>query len=235
VWLYGMMTSARTDRVVFRAPAGGEVGGAPLTFSHWHTLSARQQQAMRGAISRFESGGLQRRVGVYVRCYADDPKVFESRNPAPIDPEDPKIWGWWTENILPWVQSGADEVWLDGGGGDDPAMRAAVVKLAERCRREWGIRIGVEAIPVVKGGEPDWEYMRHVPAMATWRFVYHRMVARRKEWRVPPGFEVHVLLKQGVPEVSGSDFPSPTERDVAMLAERGFVISWTNGRFALRP
>lgn len=242
------------ERTVLRAIVKPDTGGL-VPFPTWHPLSDVQRAGLLEAVRRWKAEQHGRSIGLFFRREATDPFVRRSAATPEgpylaLDPADPTAWRYWLQNIAEPLEF-IDEVWLDGGSADcRPELREAIVTLARRMRADYGVKVGVEAIPGRCGQDgnpdwslgPDWQYIAEVPALAHWRFIWWRYIrtGHYEVLDVPAELrdrvEVHVLLHPGRPSPPEPfDWPPPTQADVRRLRHYGWTISYLHTIFEPEP
>lgn len=222
------------DRTILRQPVGPGTTGWVL-FSSWHPLSNEQKEDFTNGVNAWKKEKAQRRVGVFFGRDCTDALVRRDINipEGPLlspNPRDTQSWLWWCQNTEPLRYIGVDEFWLDRGSANDNAQtRLDIIQLARMMRYLYGVKIGIEAIPMQdeRSDGPDWDYMTKVPAMGRWRNLWHTWIKHgyRNTLVVPRSLrgkiEVHCFLHN-------SDIPPPTTGDRNWLEAAGWTISWLN-------
>jgi hypothetical protein len=202
-----------------------------MSTSSWHVLSDIQQLGLARGIKRWKAEQRGRSVGAYFRYGVGDPWHRDNHEDLLPDPYDPSVLRWWLDNVMPLVSIGISEIGLDGGSEELDGLRPAIRALSRWMDRYHGVKIIVEAVPQIGApyGFPDWRFLRWVPCIALWRFVWYRCLnqGNMSEWTVPHGQECHVLMEHGRED----EWPEPTPRDVAILQKMGWIISWNLSSF----
>ncbi len=228
------------DRTILRQPVGpGTIGW--VLFSAWHPLSDEQKLDFRRGVGQWTLEDHNRRVGVFFgrdctnAMVRRDVGIPEGPLLSP-NPRDPLAFTWWNQNILPLINIGVSEFWLDrGSANDSPQTRLDIIQLARMMRYLYGVKVGIEAIPqsfdeegeLDRSAGPAWDYLTKVPGMGRWRQLWHSWIKHgyRDALVVPEALrgklEVHCFLHN-------SDDPPPTTGDRDWLEAAGWTISWLN-------
>lgn len=214
-------TEGEIFRTILRQPAGQLPG--VVSFSQWHTLTNAQREIMKDDTNAWRSQSHQRKGGIFFRYRAENPFHRSIFQQMPIDPSNDKPWAALLQNFLPYYMIGYEEIWLDGGSSQ--TTKAEIKRLANLMAILYGIKVGVEAIPITDDFDLDMDFLKYVPAMGSWRYVWSRMIKKDKEWFIPAEMEVHVTFRKYDPSTG---VPDPTQSDADYLKSLGFIISWSS-------
>jgi len=228
------------ERTILRQPVSPGTMGWVL-FSSWHPLTEAQRADMTNGVNQWLKEDYRRKVGLFFgrdctnAMVRRDVGISEGPLLSP-NPRDTTAFTWWNQNVLPYINIGVSEFWLDRGSANDrPQTRLDIIQMARMMRLFYGVKVGIEAIPqsfnergvLDRSIGPDWDYITKVPAMGRWRQLWHTWIKHgyRNSLVVPKAIrgkiEVHCFLHN-------SDDPPPTTGDRDWLEAAGWSISWLN-------
>ena len=205
---------ARGDRIIVRTPFGNDAGGW-VTSKQWHVAVEWRRRLFLRVLNQWLAEDPDRTFSLYIGTLFGDPHDRTMEGALSPSPDDPEALGYFLTSIKPWLRATKiHRVWLDHASGP-MQNRKNVVKLAAWCRRNLDLTVGMEALPR-DGRELDWETMRQVPTLCTWRFP--ETFNKDKSWTIPDGYEVLLIV---IPQKRA---PTPMLETVTAYRTRGFIV-----------
>ena len=205
---------ARGDRIIVRTPFGNGVKGW-ITSKQWHVAVPWRRELFIRVLNQWLAEDPNRTFSLYIGTLFGDPTDRTMEGALSPSPDDPAALEYFLTSVKPWLgATKIHRVWLDHGS-EPPDNRRNIVKLAAWCRQNLDLTIGIEALPRLGTGL-DWETMRQIPTLCTWRFP--ETFNKDRSWTIPDGYEVLLIV---IPQKPA---PTPTIDTVTAYRRRGFVV-----------
>ncbi len=205
---------ARGDRIIVRTPFGNDPKGW-VTSKQWHVAVEWRRRLFLRVLNQWLAEDPNRTFSLYIGTLFGDPYDRSMEGAVSPSPDDPVALRYFLTSIKPWLRATKiHRVWLDHATGP-PENLKNVVKLAAWCRLNLDLTIGMESLPRLGKGL-DWETMRQLPMLCTWRFP--ETFNKDKSWTIPEGYEVLLIV---IPQKRA---PTPTLETVTAYRSRGFIV-----------
>ncbi len=205
---------ARGDRIIVRTPFGNGIEGW-VTSKQWHVAAPWRRELFLRVLNQWLAEDPGRTFSLYIGTLVGDPHDRTMEGARSPSPDDPEALEYFLATIKPWLQATKiHRVWLDHAS-DPVDNRKNVVKLAAWCRKNLDLTIGMETLPR-DGKGLDWETMRQIPTLCTWRNP--ETFNKDRSWTIPEGYEVLLIV---IPQKRS---PTPTLDTVTAYRTRGFIV-----------
>jgi len=207
---------ARGDRIIVRTPFGNGTKGW-ITSKQWHVAAPWRRELFIRVLNQWLAEDPGRTFSLYIGTLFGDPSNRTMEGALSPSPDDPAALEYFLTEVKPWLAATKiHRVWLDHGS-EPLDNRRNILELAAWCRLNLDLTIGIEALPRLgKGLGLDWETMRQIPTLCTWRFP--ETFNKDKSWTIPAGYEVLLIV---IPQKRS---PPPTLPAVQAYRRRGFSV-----------